>query len=329
MGLFAQAGGTDQPQVWRAAFVVLAVIGCASTLRLLSRARGDRFLTGQQAAATLLYALIAVVGAFPELADPAGLRPIQAEALLLIGLSSGIVEGHVNRDKTLKRATYGRASFGLLRTRIRTQPYCRRSNRCGGAMSGPVQHGYESGALAGRDGIPTSSAALGCPSLGQLSTGPALVLGGGAGSLKLRGHRGPRVIAGRLIVRELPRAVRSTLERQRVREDVRGVRDLVALLDVGEVQAGFLLDRQHRGVASDRAPARNDGHFGVAEPAPALFQRPSVVLESGDLASEFVGRLRGQRKRCRGAQVLGSREGDGVGTALEVGVGDLHQVRLL
>ncbi|MCX4767881.1 hypothetical protein OG562_44470 [Streptomyces sp. NBC_01275] len=33
-------------------------------------------------------------------------------------LSSGVVEGHVNRVKTLKRAMYGRASFELLRTRI-------------------------------------------------------------------------------------------------------------------------------------------------------------------------------------------------------------------
>ncbi len=91
MGLFAQVGGTEQPQVWRAAFVVLALIGCACTLRLLARARGNRFLTWQQAAATLLYLLIAVVGAFPEAARPLGLRPIQAEALMLIGL---IVLGH-------------------------------------------------------------------------------------------------------------------------------------------------------------------------------------------------------------------------------------------
>lgn len=35
--------------------------------------------------------------------------------------SSGVVEGHVNRVITLKRAMYGRASFTLLRTRIRTK----------------------------------------------------------------------------------------------------------------------------------------------------------------------------------------------------------------
>ncbi|MFF4852837.1 hypothetical protein [Streptomyces sp. NPDC001194] len=91
MGLFAQVGGTEQPQVWRAAFVALSVVGCVCTLRLLARARGDRFVTWQQAGAALLYALIAVVGARPELARHLGLRPIQAEALLLIGL---IVLGH-------------------------------------------------------------------------------------------------------------------------------------------------------------------------------------------------------------------------------------------
>ncbi len=41
---------------------------------------------------------------------------------LILPWSSGVVEGHVNRVKTLKRAMYGRASFELLRTRILTQP---------------------------------------------------------------------------------------------------------------------------------------------------------------------------------------------------------------
>ncbi|MGY3200021.1 hypothetical protein [Streptomyces sp. TE5632] len=66
--------------------IALSVIGCLCTLRLLARARGDHFPTWQQAAAALLYALIAVVGAFPELARHVGLRPIQTEALMLIGL---------------------------------------------------------------------------------------------------------------------------------------------------------------------------------------------------------------------------------------------------
>lgn len=41
---------------------------------------------------------------------------------LTLHWSSGVVEGHVNRVKTLKRSMYGRASFTLLRTRILTQP---------------------------------------------------------------------------------------------------------------------------------------------------------------------------------------------------------------
>lgn len=41
---------------------------------------------------------------------------------LTLEWNSGVVEGHVNRVKTLKRAMYGRASFELLRTRILTQP---------------------------------------------------------------------------------------------------------------------------------------------------------------------------------------------------------------
>ncbi len=40
---------------------------------------------------------------------------------LTLPWSSGIVEGHVNRIKTIKRAMYGRATFRLLRVRILTQ----------------------------------------------------------------------------------------------------------------------------------------------------------------------------------------------------------------
>ncbi|MGY4920297.1 transposase [Streptomyces sp. 900116325] len=41
---------------------------------------------------------------------------------LTLEWSSGIVEGHVNRVKTIKRAMYGRASFRLLRIRILSRP---------------------------------------------------------------------------------------------------------------------------------------------------------------------------------------------------------------
>ncbi len=74
--------------------MVLAVIGCVSTLRLTGRSRPDGssvFLTLAQVVAALIYALIAVVGAEPELADVVDLKPIQAEAVLLILL---VVLGH-------------------------------------------------------------------------------------------------------------------------------------------------------------------------------------------------------------------------------------------
>lgn len=41
---------------------------------------------------------------------------------LTLTWSSGVVEDHVNRVKTLKRAMYGRASFELLWARTLTQP---------------------------------------------------------------------------------------------------------------------------------------------------------------------------------------------------------------
>ncbi len=37
MGLFAQVGGTSNPDIWRASFVVIAVVGAVSTVSLLSR----------------------------------------------------------------------------------------------------------------------------------------------------------------------------------------------------------------------------------------------------------------------------------------------------
>jgi hypothetical protein len=94
MGLFAQVGGTENPEIWRASFVALALIGCVSMLRLTGRTRPDgssRFLRLVQAVAAACYALIAVVGARPELADRVNLKPIQAEAILLILL---VVLGH-------------------------------------------------------------------------------------------------------------------------------------------------------------------------------------------------------------------------------------------
>ncbi|MGI3224180.1 transposase [Streptomyces sp. GTA36] len=41
---------------------------------------------------------------------------------LTLPYSSGILERHVNRIKTIKRQMYGRASFALLRSRVLLQP---------------------------------------------------------------------------------------------------------------------------------------------------------------------------------------------------------------
>ena len=43
---------------------------------------------------------------------------LAVEATLSLRYSNGQTEGHVNRLKTIKRQTYGRARFGLLRRRL-------------------------------------------------------------------------------------------------------------------------------------------------------------------------------------------------------------------
>ncbi|MBW8762077.1 MAG: hypothetical protein JF592_05760 [Microbacterium sp.] len=89
MGLFAQVGGTESPLIWRLSFVVIAVVGGVSMLRLVSQARGDgtpRAVRWTQAGTVVVYAAIAVIGVAPQLAAPLGLTGIQVGALLLIVL---------------------------------------------------------------------------------------------------------------------------------------------------------------------------------------------------------------------------------------------------
>ena len=97
MGLFAQVGGARSPGFWRVSFVVIAVVGCVGTVRLLRRARHDpgagavaRFWWGS----VVVYGVIAVVGAVPEIARGLGVTPLQAEAtilILLVALAHGLV----------------------------------------------------------------------------------------------------------------------------------------------------------------------------------------------------------------------------------------------
>ena len=93
MGLFAQVGGAETPAIWRASFVVVAVIGVLSTLALLARSRdAGRSVAASRVAAIGVWVLIAVIGFAPELATRIDLKPIEAEAILLILL---VVLGHV------------------------------------------------------------------------------------------------------------------------------------------------------------------------------------------------------------------------------------------
>lgn len=93
MGLFAQVGGTETPGIWRASFVVVAVIGALSTLALLARSRdAGRSVTASRVAGIAVWVLIAIIGVAPELAKHISLKPIEAEAILLILL---VVLGHV------------------------------------------------------------------------------------------------------------------------------------------------------------------------------------------------------------------------------------------
>jgi hypothetical protein len=88
MGLFAQVGGTETPVIWRVSFVGIALVGGVSTVRLLRRARTSTGPQGPlmryQWVVVVVYALVAVIGAVPELASPLQVTPIQAEAVLLI-----------------------------------------------------------------------------------------------------------------------------------------------------------------------------------------------------------------------------------------------------
>ncbi len=89
MGLFAQVGGTETPILWRLSFVVVAIVGGASMVRLVAQARGDgtrRRCVGFRPGTVVVYAAVAVIGVAPQIVAPLGLTGIQVEALLLIAL---------------------------------------------------------------------------------------------------------------------------------------------------------------------------------------------------------------------------------------------------
>jgi len=83
MGLFAQVGGVEDPLVWRVSFIVIAAVGCVTTLRLLAT-DAEPGLAAIRWGAAGIYVLVALMGAFPRSAGLMDLRPIQVEALLLV-----------------------------------------------------------------------------------------------------------------------------------------------------------------------------------------------------------------------------------------------------
>jgi hypothetical protein len=93
MGLFAQVGGTETPAIWRVSFVGVAIVGCISTLRILRvlRTTSDPQPRAKYFATLAIYLLVAIIGAYPEIAKGIGILPIQAEAILLILL---VLVGH-------------------------------------------------------------------------------------------------------------------------------------------------------------------------------------------------------------------------------------------
>lgn len=83
MGLFAQVGGVADPLVWRLSFIFVAAVGLVATARLLA-SDNDPGLRPVRAGVAVVYALVAMIAAFPKLADVVGLQAIQAAGLLLV-----------------------------------------------------------------------------------------------------------------------------------------------------------------------------------------------------------------------------------------------------
>lgn len=93
MSLGAQIGGENK-LIWRVVFAMAALTGMFFTTRLLMHLRTlpqPGFFTRSRWLVILIYALVLILGAFPELAAPSGLKPIQVEAFLVCII---ILTGH-------------------------------------------------------------------------------------------------------------------------------------------------------------------------------------------------------------------------------------------
>ena len=93
MSLGAQIGG-DNKLVWRAVFVIAALLGLFFTTKLLvmmSQQPQKGFFASQRWVVIVLYILVLVLALFPTLSAATGLTPIQVEAFLLCII---ILTGH-------------------------------------------------------------------------------------------------------------------------------------------------------------------------------------------------------------------------------------------
>lgn len=87
MSLIAQVN-PDNPLIWRTSFVASGLVGLWSTVRLITLERAGRPGVGpfrrQRWAVAVLYGLVIVLGAAPELARVLGWTPLVVGALLLV-----------------------------------------------------------------------------------------------------------------------------------------------------------------------------------------------------------------------------------------------------
>ena len=86
MSLIAQVSG-DNKIIWRATFVIAAALGMYFTARLIMKTRTSNWPIGPfrryRWIVIVLYLLVLVFGAAPELAAPLSLAPLQVESILL------------------------------------------------------------------------------------------------------------------------------------------------------------------------------------------------------------------------------------------------------
>ena len=86
MSLIAQVSG-DNKLIWRATFVIAAALGIYFTTRLIWKTRASGGPIGpfrrHRWIVIVLYLLVLIFGASPDLAQPLAMQPLQGESILL------------------------------------------------------------------------------------------------------------------------------------------------------------------------------------------------------------------------------------------------------